>query len=149
MKRIEVFLGIGWATVIWGLLTVAAATWWMLYPYKGLAFREPELPISPVTFVRGTDKYVRYTLSYCVDRGLNLPLEIQRELSIESGDSVLPIAPPMEYFVRERCETRNMLLAVPEGVDPGLYRIVVHTKLQVNPIRAVFQSVKTQPFTIR
>lgn len=145
------FYAASWAGILAGLILCLTLGFWKLYPYKGLTDVPQPFKIAQTTAPKGT--LVTYTVSYCVDQALPLPLTVHRSLELQSLDpnaplGSLPIAPPIEYEITQRCETRDFFVGLPMYVPVGKYHIHTQTTLQVNPIRQIRQAWQTEDFEV-
>lgn len=143
----KVLYGAAWATLLAAIALILTITFWLVAPYRGL-YNVPQ----PFVVTNGpveVGQLVRYTVSYCVDERLPLPITVQRELELQGPDGLIfPLAPPIGYLIKERCETRPLSFGVPFYIPAGDYHIHYTTALQVNPFRQVNQSFQSAEFQI-
>jgi hypothetical protein len=136
--RTVVSIGMGAAFVL-----LAIVGWWLLYPYQGVS--KWEFVFDTPVVQQGA--LFRWHVNYCVDGSTPLPVTIQRELELQNHTVIFPM-PEVSHAIVKPCETKHRAMGVPEYAPPGVYRIVITTRLQVNPFRVVQQSWVSPPFTV-
>jgi hypothetical protein len=138
---------VAWTTLALAMTAILTLTFWAVYPYQGLHDVKVPLPIErPVV---ETGSLQTYTVEYCVDERLPLPITVSRELEMQTdAGSIFPIAPPVTYLITQRCETRHMSFGIASYIPAGKYHLHYITGLQVNPIRVIRQSFVTEPFEV-
>jgi hypothetical protein len=145
-----------WTAILATLLSLFVACWWMLAPHQGLVSQiTPPLQVKESVVQAGG--VLQYTVHYCVDESLPLPITVDRVLELQPTNSEepvsWPVAPTIAYTITQRCETKTRLMGVPSFIPAGTYHIHSTTSLQVNPLRPVkqywqsgdFLIVKTEP----
>ena len=147
----RLFYAVAWVGILTGLAVTLTLGYWKLAPYSGLTDVPQPFPIEQSVARKG--QLVTYTMSYCVDASLPLPITVHRSLELQNGDpdaplGSLPIAPPIEYEITQRCETRDFFVGLPMYVPAGRYHIHTHTTLQVNPIRQIRQAWVSAEFDV-
>jgi hypothetical protein len=141
------FLVLAWAAILTAVGGGALALFWLLWPYGGLAMTPAVFSVDKRAV--GAGELVQYTVRYCVDSGLPIPIGVDRELELQSGDGVAyAIAPAMNYQIVNRCEVRRVFLGIPDYLPPGRYHVHANTTLQVNPLRAIRQKFESETFTV-
>jgi hypothetical protein len=140
-----------WAVILCGILSIGTVVYWTLAPYDGLV--DVVTPNTVAHKVIEQGQLQTYTLSYCVDQALPLPLTMHRSIEIQGDAKDLPggslaIAPPVVYEITERCETRKFSIGLGLFVPPGTYHIHTETALQVNPLREVHQAWVSEEFEV-
>lgn len=139
--------GLAWAVILSALLLIGGATYWVTYPYRGLYDVPQPIPIDQQVIRHG--ELLTYTVHYCVDESLPLPLRVTRELQLQGPDQmVFPIAPFIGYEIKERCETRRLAIGIPSFFPEGTYHVHFMTELEVNPLRTIRQSFQSTDFRI-
>jgi hypothetical protein len=134
-------VGIGSAVtvLVWALVC-------LLRPYTGLV-RVVGPDVDEPNIVR-SGEMLAYKVSYCVDDALPIPLEAHRELEFIADGTLSYIAPPIAYTIRQRCESRHILVGIPVFIPLGKYRLRTHTVLRVNFFRSVYQDWVSEPFEV-
>lgn len=149
---LRVYYGLGWLAILTALLVMFTGIWWIVGPHKGLIMQQdPALQVTENVVQAGS--VIQYTIKYCVDEALPLPITVDRLLELQpavgEGDPVSwPIAPAISYEIKERCETKTRLLGVPLFIVPGKYHIHSTSTLQVNPLRQIKQDWQSSEFEI-
>lgn len=143
----KVFYGFAWATIVAALLMIGTMTYWMTWPYSGLYNVRQPFPMTSTTVEQGS--LGSYTVSYCVDERLPLPITVSRELELQrAGYQLFPLAPPISYVIEKRCETRKLVFGIPTYIPTGTYHIHYLTSLRVNPFREIQQTFVSEDFEI-
>jgi hypothetical protein len=139
--------GTAWAVILSALLLIAGATYWVTYPYRGLYDVPDPIQIDQPVIHHG--ELLTYTVHYCVDESLPLPLRVTRELQLQGPDEMIfPLAPFIGYQIQERCESRTLAIGVAAYFPEGTYHIHFTTELEVNPLRTIRQSFRSTDFRI-
>jgi hypothetical protein len=143
----KLFLGVAWVTLIAALFSILMVTYWMVRPYTGLYNVPQPFPVNPA--VAQVGHLVSYTVSYCIDETLPLPLTVTREMELQGPNGMLfPLSPTIGYMITQRCETRTLAFGIATYVPPGTYHVHYNTDLRVNPFRDIHQQFVSQNFVI-
>lgn len=136
-----------WGVIVSALLLIGTFTYWTTYPYRGLHDVVEPIPISEPVVAHG--QLLTYTISYCVDESLPLPMKLYREFRLQGPDGIIfPLPAFVDYEISQRCETRRFAIDIPYYYPEGVYRLHVTTELQVNPLRFVKQAFVSDQFRI-
>lgn len=147
MKWNVVFNVMAWITITFALVSILLFTFLMVRPYRGLYDVTQPVPIMTKTVEVGA--LAVYQIHYCIDNELPLPLATTRELELQGPDGlVLAIAPPIEYLILNRCETRTFAFGVPTYIPAGEYHVHFITDVRVNPVRDIRQRFVSENFQI-
>ena len=150
MSKTTAYLyGAAWVVLVTAFAFMTLCTYWLVAPYRGLYDVAQPFPVVQTEFYQ--NELAAYTVSYCVDEMLPLPITIHRELVMLGpvmGVS-FTIAPPSVYVIQQRCETRTMAFGIPAYVPTGSYHLQWVAALQVNPLRQVKQSFVTETFSVK
>jgi hypothetical protein len=148
LKRL--FHAIAWLTIFLSIGACLTGLWWQLGPHHGIvAQTKPPLHVNQSIVLPGT--LLSYTVKYCVDESLPLPITIDQMLELQSDEGnpiIWPIAPQVSYIITQRCETKTQFIGVPSFVPGGRYHLHAVTSLPVNPIRTIKQTWQSNDFTI-
>ena len=143
----KVLYSFAWVTLAVAMTLILTVTFWLVAPYRGLYDVPQPFPMSSSNVEVG--QLASYTVKYCVDESLPLPMTVQREMELQGANgAIFPLAPPIEYLIKDRCETRVLSFGVPFYMPLGEYHIHYTTSLKVNPFREVRQTFQSQNFTI-
>ena len=143
----QTFLFSAWAGIVSAVLLAATAICWMVVPYKGLTVTPRPFAVDNHRVEQ--ESLVRYTVRYCVDGTIPVPVTVNRELELQAADStVFSVAPPISYEITERCEVRTLLIGIPSYLPPGKYHIHSMTELRVNPLRTIRQKFSSEEFQV-
>lgn len=142
----KVFLTGIWSAIISAIGMGLLGLFWLLWPYGGL---NATLHVDTPQVQQGT--LMSYTIKYCVDDAVPLPIIITREFELQSTqDNMLTfaIAPPLSYVIQNRCESFTRVVGVPIYMPLGTYHIHSHSSLKVNPLRSIDQTFSSDTFRI-
>ena len=117
--------------------------WWLLFPYSAVT----KFTIHSSAPTSRAGELYRWTVSYCVDAAVPLPIVIEREIEFVGGKTRFPI-PRLSYVVSQPCETFERSAELPLGLRPGLYHLHVTTGVTVNPLRVVYQTFQGDTFEV-
>lgn len=135
-----------WASIFSAISIGVLGLFWLLWPYGGMQYNLQVIGKSPIQ--AGT--LLTYTSKYCVSPGVPLPITIQREYELQSGDELMtfPIAPSLSYTIQKPCEEFTRVIGVPSYMPAGMYHIHAHTSMRVNPVRTIDQTFVSNLFEI-
>jgi len=145
-----VYYAFAWAAIFFVIGVMLTAVWWTIAPHAGLV-PNTNPPLIVAEQVTSPGSVLTYTVSYCVDESLPLPITVDRtlELQLDGAEPVSwPVAPPIQYTIENRCETKTRLLGIPSFIIPGKYHIHSVSSLTVNPIRIIRQTWQSNDFRI-
>jgi hypothetical protein len=151
MKGLRYFL---YSAGLVGVCSACALLVWVIvcltWPYTGLIeVKGPDMdPLGVGARTAKAGEVATYTFAYCVDERLPLPLNVNREMELVSDGSLSYLAPPISYTIRDRCETRHIMVGIPDYIPAGRYRLKTHTSLQVNPFRVIREDWTSDPFEV-
>ena len=148
---VKAYYTAAWFGIFVGIIGFTTLGYWRVAPYNGLTEVTSPFPVKQEAVYKG--QLVTYTMSYCVEQDVPLPITVHRAIELQNADNTapvgsLPIAPPLEYEITERCESRDFFIGIPMYVPVGTYHVHTTTHLQVNPVREVTQSWYSENFKI-
>ena len=149
---LRVYYALGWAAILLSLIFMLTGIWWIVGPHQGLVAQQtPALDVLTDSVHAGG--VITYTIKYCVDEDLPLPITVDRLLELQPAEGLgqpvsWPVAPTIAYEITERCETKTRLLGVPLFIIPGTYHIHSISTLKVNPLREIKQTWQSNEFQI-
>ena len=143
----KLFYGGAWLTIAAALFSILTVTYWSVAPYRGL-YDVPQ-PFVVTTNPVEVGQLVSYTVRYCVDEKLPLPITVSREMELQGpGNLLFPLSPNINYQITQRCETRTLAFGIANYVPPGTYHVHYNTDLKVNPVREIQQQFISADFVV-
>lgn len=127
-------------TLVLGFAAVFLITYWMVYPYKVLEFKEGNGTVLTKRVRAG--EYVELRQINC--KYMPLVSTLNRQFI----DSILYQIPLVQANRPVGCSDKIENVPVPKTLPPGDYYINTVISFQVNPIRTVSYTVKTNMFTV-
>ena len=137
-----------WKWIMRGFLVCAVAmlsiqTFWLKWPYAGIM--SLTATSGPGPFKSGG--LYRWTIKYCVADSTPLPVALDRELELVNHHTRFAL-PVVSYSITHRCETIERATVLPTDTPAGVYHLIIHTRLSVNPLRDVAQEWQGDDFLI-
>lgn len=147
----RVLYSAAWLVIGSVLLMLMITLYWLIWPYAGIEASPDPFTIEQ-TDVQSGD-VISYTVQYCIDDRLPLPMTISRELELQPAANTdvtisFPVTHTIEYTMTQRCETRRFFIGIPAFVPGGKYHIHSYSQLHVNPIRVIRQLWASRDFNI-
>ena len=129
-----------WFSLSLSFLTVATFIFWLIFPYKILTFGSEN-----GTFVSKTVRSGEYLEMYqdsC--KYINIPSHINRQFI----DGIVYQVYPSINNRPMGCSKNIEYIKVPEPLPPGKYFVRTVISFEVNPLRTVSYTVKSEDFII-
>jgi len=136
----KIFYYMSVLTLIMGFLMIGLVAYWMLYPYKPVVFNDPEFPIINNIVKQG--QMLIYTSNYC--KYMNIPAQVTRTFANE----ILYVTPSTITNRPMGCNIIHISVLVPQELPIGTYQLQQTYVFQVNPIRQITITEKTEEFQV-
>lgn len=148
---VRAYYAAAWFGIAVGIIGFTTLGYWRVAPYNGLVNVKQPFPVAQEVVYKA--QLITYTMSYCVEQEVPLPITVHRSIELQNINrdapvGSLPIAPALEYEIMERCESRDFFIGIPMYVPAGVYHVHTQTSLQVNPVREIKQSWISENFSI-
>lgn len=137
----KLFKIVSWVTISAAIILLGILIYWYTYPYKPITF-DP-LPLKIINKEVKGGAYVFYEVSFCKNSKI-IPLITKTFI-----DGILYVTPQAVAINNPiGCQTHTVQNYVPEALPPGEYVIEISYEYQMNPIRKINISIKTDTFSV-
>lgn len=127
-------------TIAIAFLALFQVAFWLLYPYKILTFGPENGKILQKTVYAG--QYIRLQQDYCKYQDITSVIDRQ------FIDSIIYQVPTVRAKRPLGCHKLVEYIYVPYALGPGKYHIYTTITFDVNPLRKITLTVRTDEFTV-
>lgn len=131
-------------TVTVGLILSLIVSFWILYPYKEIEFKNNIAKVVNDDNEVESGGYLIYQIEYCKYSD-NIP-----EITRHFVDGLIYTVPSeISVIQKVGCGNANIQIYIPKNLPKGTYYISSTYRFRVNPIRNIDYTITTEKFTVR
>jgi len=138
----KVFQYIAYVTIALAIAMMILFTYWMLYPYNPVDFKDEVYPILNEGKIATQGGSLKYRVNYCKY------VKQVPEVSKKYVDGIIYDTPGSRGVVFQGCRVQVVDNIVPDTLLPGEYYIDIEIDYQMNPLRHVIYNNRTEKFTV-
>jgi len=124
------------------LFLIILCSYWYLYPFKTIEFKQPHLIQNLDNEVERGDR-LRYLVDYCKYTN------IQPEVTKYFIDGVIYETPKSTGVVEKGCGMVVSDVYVPKAIPEGTYTLKIVSRYKLNPLRTIDVVSLTEKFTVK
>ena len=124
------FEKIAYLTLFLAFILVCFLSFWVLYPYKPIEFKNDKFKVNVCEVTRGS--YVTYFVSYCKNSDVT---PVVTRTFVDGIIYTMPQDP--QPCLKKGCHDVKFFIYVPKALPEGTYSIKSTYSFKVNPIRKI------------
>lgn len=140
MRVRKICNALSYLSILSAIVALLVYFYWSFFPYKVLVFQDAKFPVVNPVVKKGTS--LKYVSNYC--KYMGLPALVTRTFNNQLIFSI----PTIITNQPTGCHKITVQIDIPHELPAGEFHLVNTYQFEVNPIRKIIITEKTENFTV-